>query len=416
MGQEMKMKRKILYVSRAGLPLNAPGIRIFNVGNILEKRGAEIHYISASRATARELDSGYTLASLNDHSFLRASEVNFEVGNKIYSYLPELSTGKIGAAKELLELVFAKKLMKRVCAYCESEDPCAIILYNDVYSLTKQLIPYCKKKGIKLFADVTEWYEYNKNDSLTNKIVSKMTDRRIRKLDHKLDGVIAISSFFEDYYKGKGQRSINLPPVAEIDCELEIKKHEYYPENRVINFVYAGSPASKDIIFPFIDAVKRINKESIRIRVDLIGIDESYLRKSCGCEFDPKEKGIVAHGRLPHGETLQIVRQADFGFLFRRDLRYAKAGFSTKFTECMSVGVAMMCNEIGGTERAIEDMHNGILTKTAQTDELYDVLKKLITLSDEEILRIRKNAYEYAKEHFAPEIYVETLNAFLETT
>ena len=162
--------------------------------------------------------------------------------------------------------------------------------------------------------------------------------------------------------------------------------------------------------------MKRINKESIRIRVDLIGIDESYLRKSCGCEFDPKEKGIVAHGRLPHGETLQIVRQADFGFLFRRDLRYAKAGFSTKFTECMSVGVAMMCNEIGGTERAIEDMHNGILTKTAQTDELYDVLKKLITLSDEEILRIRKNAYEYAKEHFAPEIYVETLNAFLETT
>lgn len=391
---------KVLYISRAGLPLDAAGLRIYHIGTILENLGFDVHYLADKRITNKELDSTYQKFDSNDNTFLDNSEHHFKINNKIYSYLPKQKSGKWSSAKEIIELVSANNVFKRVVSYCEKEKPYAVFLYNESYELTKNLIGYCKKNNIKLFADVTEWYEMDKNKNFAEKFVVRSTEKRITKLDHTLDGIVAISNYFEDYYQSKGANVVRIPPLMEVDKGLEISKHEYYEDKSVLNFVYAGSPGGKDILVPFVQALQFVNKDGIRARLDIVGIGENYFDKFDDVDKNLKETGVVAHGRLSHEETLAVVKKADFGILFRHNKRYAKAGFSTKLAECMSVGVPMICNKIGGSDMCIEHLKNGVLTETTRIDELVNVIEILMQMSKKELLVIKNNAYKYGLESF----------------
>lgn len=397
--------RNILYISRAGLPISAAGLRTFNIGTILENLGFDIHYLANRRITNKELDSTYEKLDSKDSTFLDDSEYHFRIDNKVYSYLPKQKKGKIASIKEILELVSSKKAYKRVVSYCEKEKPYAVFLYNESYELTKKLIGYCKKNNIKLFADVTEWYEMDKNKNFAEKFVVRSTEKRITKLDHTLDGIIAISNYFEDYYNSKGANVVRIPPLMEIDKGLEISKHEYYEGKSVLNFVYAGSPGGKDILIPFVQALQFVNKDGIRARLDVVGIDEKYFDRFEDVDNNLKETGVVAHGRLSHEETLNVVKRADFGILFRHNKRYAKAGFSTKLAECMSVGVPMVCNRIGGCDLCINHFENGVLTDTADVEELKNTLENLLRMSVDDVVEMKKKAYSYAFNAFSVEKY-----------
>ncbi len=405
--------KKILYISRAGLPIDAAGIRTFHIGTILENLGFDVHYLADRRVTNKELDSTYEKLNSNDSTFFDNSEHHFKIDNKIYSYLPKHKSGKLSAVKEIIELVSSNNVYKRVVSYCEKEKPFAVFLYNESYKLTKKLIGYCKKNNIKLFADVTEWYEMDKNKNFAEKFVVRSTEKRITKLDHTLDGIIAISNFFEDYYKSKGANVVRIPPLMRVASGLEITKHEYYEDKSVLNFVYAGSPGGKDILVPFVKALQTVNKDGIKARLDIAGIDEKYFERFEDVDINLEETGIVAHGRLSHEDTVELVKKADFGILFRHNKRYAKAGFSTKLAECMSVGVPMICNKIGGCDLCINHFENGVLTETADAEELVNILGDLLKMSVDEVLLIKKNAYSYALENFSVKEYEDVIKTLM---
>ncbi|MBQ8400287.1 MAG: glycosyltransferase [Clostridia bacterium] len=405
--------KKILYIARAGLPIDATGIRTYHIGSLLEKQGYCLHYLSLQRVCTRVEQSGYERIYQSKSAFLPKEDYHYQKDEKIYSYPAPFPGGRIHALNDLADLLFAHVAFGRVKRYCETEKPIAIILYNDAYALTKRLIPYCQKKGIKLFADVTEWYEMDANKKPADKMIAYLTDKRIRTLDQKLDGIIAISRYFEDYYKQKKVRCINIPPLMQVEKDLEIQRHEYYPGKHVVNFIYAGAPGGKDILLPFLNAVQRFNENGIRVRLDLVGLNADYVKKLLNTNVAPEEFGVVSHGRLSHEDTLKIVKKADFGILFRYDKRYAKAGFSTKFAECMSVGVPMICNKIGGCDSFITHMENGLLTNTVSEAELYDLLADVFSLPSDDIVKIKKNAHTFAMKHFDRSTYATSLQTLV---
>ena len=404
---------KILYISRAGLPIDATGIRTFHIGTLLEKCGFEIHYLANRRIGEKELKSGYEKVAASAENRLDASEHHFKIDNKIYSYLPLQKNGKIEALKEIYELLYEKKAYKRVVSYCKKEKPYAIFLYNELYPLTNKLAAFCKKENIKLFADITEWYEMDKNKNFAEKFVVRSTEKRITKLDHTLDGIIAISNYFKDYYKSKDANVVRIPPLMEIDKNLEITKHEYYDDKSVLNFVYAGSPGGKDILIPVVKALQTVNKDGIKARLDVVGIDEKYFDRFEDVDKNLKATGIVAHGRLSHEDTVEIVRKADFGILFRHNKRYAKAGFSTKFAECMSLGVPMVCNKIEGTDLCIEHFVNGIVTEGIDISEMESVIDELLKINICDILEMKHKAYRYALENFDVDKYTDIIEKMI---
>lgn len=403
---------KILYISRAGLPIDATGIRIEQIGNVYEELGYQIHYICNRRIDCSIKKTGYE--EISEQVLIEPldkTEHHFRIENKIYSYLPEFQGGRINALKELAEIVSASKAYRRITHYCELEKPDAIILYNDVYTLTKKLTKYCKRNNIRLFADVTEWYEKRKNATLAEKIVISLSNYRIEKLDCHLDGIIAISHFFEEYYKRQKVRCVWVPPLMKIDMTETVQKYNYGERTGIVNFVYAGSPGSKDILLTFIHALMEVNKDELHCRLDIVGIDESYFEKQGF--FELKRYGINVHGRLSHDATLEYVKHADFGILLRNNLRYAKAGFSTKFAECMSLGVPMICNKVGGSDILIDSWKNGILTDDYQKETLVDLLNKIIRTDITEILKMKVKAKQDALKYFSGERYKKQLSELL---
>lgn len=403
---------KILYISRAGVPIDATGIRIEQIGNIYESLGYQIHYICNRRLDNDVKKAGYEeLEGRNLTEPLDKNEHHFRIGNKIYSYLSEFQGGRINALKEIAEIVSASKAYRRIIHYCELEKPDAIILYNDVYALTKKLTKYCKRNNIRLFADVTEWYEKRKSATLAEKIVISLSNYRIEKLDCHLDGIITISHFFEEYYKKKKVRCIWVPPLMKIDMTETVQKYNYGEKTGIINFIYAGSPGSKDILLPFIYALMEVNKDELHCRLDIVGIDDSYFEKQGF--FELNRYGINAHGRLSHDATLEYVKHADFGILFRNNQRYAKAGFSTKFAECMSLGVPMICNKVGGTDTLIDSWKNGILIADYQKETLIDLLNKIIRTDIAEIIKMKVKAKQDASKYFSGEQYKKQLSELL---
>lgn len=384
---------RVLYVSRAGTPIDAPGIRIYNIAKVLRELGYQVDFICDKENHS------------NDNDIVEYDGFNYyyNIRNVNNNYLKNLCN--------IYELCFSNKIYEKVIEYCKKFNPSTIILYNGTYFLTKKLIKFCGDFNIQLITDVTEWYEKRNSGKVGEVILPYLIDRRIRKLDRKVDNIISISPYLHNYYKNLECNSIFVPPIFSILDNLKISKYHYY-SNFVLNLVYAGSPSSKDILNPILDAVYELNKGEIKVRLDLIGINETYLKDNWKY-IDYKKDAIFAHGRLPHNKTLKIVQKADFGILLRHNMRYSKAGFSTKFAECMSNGVPMICNDVGGTDTIIDHMNDGVVIKNYDVETLVDILGKLIKFSEKDIVNFKENAYSRAFELFNAQHYKETFMKFI---
>lgn len=405
----MVCSQTVLYISRAGLPIDATGLRLQSVGELLEHNGYTVHYVCDRRVEGCEAENGYAPIECRSEVF-DPREVHFEANQKLYSYLPAFSGGKLRAAFEILELLTAQRIFRRIKRYCEKERPKCIIVYNATYMLEKRLLSFCKQKHIPLYGDATEWYEYRPKARFAERYIVWSNDRRIRLLDSQLQGIIAISPYFRQYYEEMGLRTIFIPPLMEVlaENELILKK-----AGEPIRFVYAGSPGAKDILAPFLKAMAKVNRQGIHCTIDLIGIDPQYL-KNCDCGNIGEEAGVFLHGRVPHMQAVAIIRQADFGILLRHDARYAKAGFSTKFAEAMSYGVGMICNRVGGTDLFVDHGQDGFLLSDTNEESIITLLKQLFRLSTEEINQIKRNALAKANRLFTVERYQKPLGDFLE--
>ena len=401
--------KKIYYVAPSGLPHTASGIRIDRISDVLEKNECVVEILSTQTFRSEEAKAAETLGAMTVRDDAFANETVLKYKERFYRYESPVKNSKLQSIKNLKELSSGSRTFQRVKEHCKKEKPYAIIVYDGSYGIVKKLLSYCRKNHIRLFADITEWYEMDKSKSLAGKIVVRTTDKRIRLLDHKLDGVIAISPYLHQYYQSKGGNCIRIPPLMPVESGLEIKRYTYDEANPTMNFVYAGSPGGKDILIPFVRALQFLNRDGIKARLDIIGINEEYFSKFSELDHNLKGTGVFAHGRLPHAKTLETVKKADFGILFRHDKRYAKAGFATKFAECMSVGVPMICNSIGGCDAMIEDEKNGFLTDSCKTETLVALLQQIMEIPEEKILQMKKNAYEFAKTHFSGEFYASDL-------
>lgn len=191
-----------------------------------------------------------------------------------------------------------------------------------------------------------------------------------------------------------------------MDC---IKSTIIPTEARVRHFVYAGSPAQKDLILPFLKAVEAINKEQIRIFADVVGVSEEQINELMQTN-DSKKNGIISFGRVPHQKCIRIVEMADFSILFRENLRYAKAGFSTKLSESLSLGIPVLCNAVGGADVIIQDGINGIKINSYEVEEIIKAIERILDMDQQTIDKMKKNALNAAQRLFLGSRYIDILN------
>lgn len=253
-----------------------------------------------------------------------------------------------------------------------------VIGYNMHALPLRNLEIWCKRKKIQVLLDVTEWYP-NKFSLKPQKFIRWVdTNLTMRLYQKKVDGMIVISSYLQNYYKNFVKNIIIVPPLID-KYDYKWKLEEKNRKN-VVEFVYSGSAAnSKTMVKDKIDVIinAMVNVPNIySFHFSIVGMSyEDCIKLFPNVKDKIKILGnkITFFSRLSHEESIKIIKSSDYCVFFRDKNRQNTAGFPTKFVECVTIGDGLIVNEFSDLKDYFP-LKNSILLSGISNKEISDAL------------------------------------------
>lgn len=285
-----------------------------------------------------------------------------------------------------------------------------VIYYGSSARILIPLIVYCRFNRIKIITDIVEWYDYTHLPFGRFGPIALDVHLTMKILIPACDGIIAISSYLENYYKQKANNIIRVPILIGNKEEMEIDSSiPSFFGGEKIHLIYAGYPGKKESLKNLLLALDAINKDDIKMHLHLVGISKNEFAKLYKIS---KENHISLYGKLPRAEVKRYLRNADFSVLFRPYKRFANAGFPTKFVESLSEGLPVIANLTSDLNLYLKDGYNGYIAKDDSVSSIIEVLQKINKLDEDMINTFKLNAIESAKIHFSFKLYSEKFDSF----
>lgn len=311
------MSESILYVGRFKLPEgNAASNRVLAVSDILAESGYRVCLVGLANgpdAVGRGNVRGHDYLALDEKSFMQKVRGRFS------------SDWVSRGIKE-----FGK--------------PSGIVYYN--YSSLALCAAVRRETGVAHIADCTEWY--GAEATPVGVFRGMDSEVRMRVIHPRMDGVLAISSFLEQYYEGRTP-VLELPPMVNLADPKWQTAHTHAQALGVtgpLRLVYAGDPgSSKDGLSEVVEAVETLDP-AVAVRLDIYGLTEAQAN-ALGVTCQPEGFRVFFHGRVPHSEALEATAGADFVIFARRPTRANRAGFSTKLVETITLGTGIITTRVG---------------------------------------------------------------------
>ncbi|MEE1025483.1 MAG: glycosyltransferase [Acutalibacteraceae bacterium] len=350
---------KILYIGRFELPdKDATANRIVSNAKLLQEIGHEV--VLAGWSTDVKKNEGYRkITHFGFETYEKYKEVNSFDKFQTFS----------NASHEL-------HLLRQ-----SSYD--LVIAYNYPAVALKKIMRYCKRNGIRVICDVSEWFA-NRNKYPLFRVV-RMYDSylRMKVLHKKADGLIVISRYLQNYYKDC--KTVLIPPLVDINDPkwAPISK----VDDGICRFVYAGWPSkTKERLDIIVNAVSQyIGKAELNI----YGIDEQKYRNMYDVDGSIAEN-IHFHGRVSHLETVEAVKSAHFSVIIRENCRKNDAGFPSKMVESIASGTPVIITDISNVKDYVGDGNNGFIVSSAEFGEQ---LAKIIEKRCE--VKVAREVFDY---------------------
>ncbi len=306
---------------------------------------------------------------------------------------------------------------RKTVAWLEAQTPRpdAVILYSGYSPYLLRLIPWARSRRVPLIFDAVEWYDpatvlqwlspYQLNIELA-----------MRYLLPRVRNIITIGSFLADYYAKRGVHCLTVPPT------LDVVRTPYgdtaRTADRPLKLVYAGSPGNKDLLDTILEAVLRLHGRGHPLRLTVAGVPAEETANYRSIQRRPRsEVGSCVDfvGVLDHAASINLVRDADYSLLLRRDARYARAGFPTKFVESLAVGTPVMANLTSDLGRYLKDGETGFICSGPTSEELETALTRALLLAEERHASMRVRCRELAEQNFDFRAYTSPLSAFVDS-
>ena len=268
-----------------------------------------------------------------------------------------------------------------------------VIAYNSPALALWRLWRWCRKRGIRVVSDCTEWYLPGGNP-LRKFVKAADIDFRMKFVHPRLDGLIAISRYLYDWYKPRMKNVLLLPPLVD-KVEEKWRKQEPGAKSDELSFVYAGSPGgTKDRL----DWAMRIfaenfRKNKTRFRFSVLGVTEEQYLKIASIPSEIREY-ITFLGRVSHKEALRVVVEADYQIFFRERNLANMAGFPTKFVESISCGTPIISNDFSNIKDYTKNGENGILLDLNDAEAVRGVMDKVVSGKNPKI-EVRDDVFDY---------------------
>lgn len=285
------------------------------------------------------------------------------------------------------------------------------------------LYKWCNKQNIKFLTDVVDWLPDNRG-SLLYRVAKWMdTTYRMRYLNTKADGVIAVSRYLSDFYKSKGCNVITIPPIT------DASKYKFDPNSTIdpnlVKLIYVGTPFAldnkkiaegeyKDRLDVAIRLLVQARKDTQNYIFNIYGITkEEYLNVLPGDEDALKISSdyIVFHGKVTNVTAMQKIHESDFSVFFRNSNRATTAGFPTKFSESISCGTPVITNKSSNLDDYFVEGINGYWLELDNYDIAIKKLQNILKYSNRNMDKIKYNCYE--SKLFDYRNYLELVSDFM---
>ncbi len=357
-------------------------------------------------AAHRVISNSKIISELGHNVILVGQDVGICEREKVETTIPNLMMFNEPYPNNMsswFKYIFKAKKLKQLII--ENNIEC-LILYNYPTFSILRMLPFLRKKGIKVIADCTEWYG-TPDGNIVKKIIKNLdTSLRMRYLNFKIDGVITISSFLTNYYSKT--KTIEIPPLIDLFDE-KYKSLDRTVDRDKINFIYAGQMGSKDKIM---DALYSFSKQRDRGKhnfvFNVVGIEREDFVKMHNPSFSFDEF-VKFYGRRTHKEVLGMVAHSDFVLFFRDNNRVNNAGFPTKFVEAMSCGTPVITNSTSNISDYLKDGENGFIIK--EFSEIESTIERAISMNKETIIDMKKKCLKESRFHYME--YKEMMKEFL---
>lgn len=288
--------------------------------------------------------------------------------------------------------------------------PDIIVVYNYPAVALLKLTKYCKKNNIKIIADITEWY-FPEGNIFFRTIKGLDSYFRMHYLHKKLDGVIVISKFLENFYK-----NINLMRLPPLVDKNSIKWNSFNTKkSNSLKLIYVGSIShgKKDRLDFIINSLNRIKDRVREFEFIIIGVAKSDYIKIFGEKYMPEkiDEFVSFLGRKSHKEVIKFIKYSDYSIFLRNNNLLNTAGFPTKFVESIACGTPVLTNNSSDISEYLLNGEIGYLLSISNNKELDLSLIKALSKSKDEILEMKNKSSEFNKFHY--EIYEDEFIQFL---
>lgn len=369
---ERKTTRRVLYIGAFQLPdKNAAAHRVIGIAKAMRSLGYIVEFLDVSDdCESQELSPMWKTEGFTVYSQHHAKSLKEKIK---YSFQP---------------LHLEEVLRKHSDWY-------AVIAYNYPAFALNKARSICREYHAFLLTDCTEWYFFMPN-SLSSFLNVLDSELRMRSVQKKVDGVIAISTFLGDYYKDIVPTVVIPPTIDAMDEKW--KKNENSvgkQEDEYIDIIYAGSTGKeKDKLSIVIHSVNKCSEKK-KIRFKILGMNqEQYLK-----QYSDDVK-IVKHlieegrleflGRLSHLDTIQNVKNSDYCVFYRENTLMTRAGFPTKFVESISCGTPVITTRTSDLYDYINT--NGfVLAQKEFSTKLIEILEH----EEENNIKVDRTLFDY---------------------
>ena len=390
--------KKVLYIGNFMFPdKNAAANRVVSNGRVFRALGYEVDFIGIQKGIGgnllehKEEYDGFTGYHLSTPQGIKGWLFYKHAFQKVLPYLEQ--------EKEHLEII--------VMYGCPS-----LSLFGGL------LRKWCKKHGVLLLSDAVDWLSANTGSPLYRMI--KYLDTLYLKayLYPKTDGVIAVSSYLERYYRKRGCPVVRIPPLVKKETPVEVA------ENRgdCVHIVYAGIPfalngmkVKKDTYKDRLDiTVGLLGKVKHPFRFDIYGLTkEQYLGviEEQGELLEQTKDRIFFHGSVDNLTVKKAIMQADFTVFLRDRNIGTMAGFPTKFAESMCLGTPVITTDTSDLAEYLKQGENGFFLDIDNEQESLERVEEIVSLTGDQLSQMKEACQK--ETGFSYESYVEPLKLFL---
>lgn len=387
----------VLYTGAFRFPASdAAAARVLNNAKILRELDYDVVFISFG-GKLREVD--------------KHEDGNYYYQGFRYMITDDIDVKQSNVVKRIFRFIYsgrnALSIIKEMISSAE-----IIIAYQPPSYFTKQLIKLCKLNCKKFVTDLTEWYAPTEFPGGIFAPFAWVNEWNMRFVQKKVLNKIVISSYLNNYYVSSN--NIILPPLID-KGEKKWKDHkEVLPPFNGIRFIYAGTPARKDLIKNILEAVLFCLKQKLNVQFIIVGVsknDIAYYKNIQEIRSFPEH--VIFCGRVLQTEVPAYYNASDFSIIIRESNRKNMAGFPTKLAETMMAGRPVILNYTSDISEYVRNGYNGFVIPGWSSNELKNVLVNAANLSREEIEVMKSNSLQCAIEKFNYSAYTDKIDQFI---